>query len=115
VFGALTCDGELAARLDDSDWHEGQAQTKRPTGSCIEYKTREVWRGVTADLRLNELASSPLITELGPAVILYRFVIEHPDARRWTDVEIARTLRVTDRTIRNYRQKVATFVKKYLF
>lgn len=73
-----------------------------------------MWHRITAALRWQEIASGPMITELGAAARLYRFYLEHPDAEHWTDVEIAHKLGVTDRTIRNYLRRVRPFVKKYL-
>jgi hypothetical protein len=50
------------------------------------------------------------VEELGPAVRLYRFYLEH-EGERWTDAEVALRLGVTDRTIRNYRRTLVRFMK----
>jgi hypothetical protein len=114
VFDTLRFEGEREARIGDADSFEGEAQKPRPKGSRIEHQTREVLYRLTENVWRKELASDTRIQELGPASTLWMFYLENPDAEHWTDVEIARELGVTDRTIRSYRQKIIPFVKKYL-
>lgn len=112
-FDSLTFDGEPGrdGHGEEFDSPAGGAQRQRPKGGRIERKTNDTWQQFTENIRRKELASDPRVEELGRAARLYRFYLEHEDEGR-TDTDVAQRLGVTDRTIRNYRQKLIRFMKQ---
>lgn len=112
AFLSLSLDGEPESDRPS----DGDAPSPRSTGKAlIEHKSRDVWKRVTYDRQMQDmrkLMDDPkVVKQVGPAMKLLRFHLEHPEEDGITDEQLAKRLGVKDRTIRNYRKRLEPLLK----